>query len=51
MAVSYVMTFAHVLFIKRLQRGMCINLYNYKLIVSTFEAVGENFIYIIFVSH
>lgn len=49
MALSYVMTFIHVLFMKR--RGMCIHLYNYKVIIPIFVAVGENFTDVIFVSH
>lgn len=46
MTLSYVM-----LFMKRLQQGMCTNSYNYKVIVPIFVAVDENFTYIIFVSH
>lgn len=48
MALSYVMTFVHILFMKRLQQGMCINLYNYKVIVPIFVAVGENSTYLCF---
>lgn len=51
MAPSYVMTFVHVLFMKRLQQGMYIYMYNYKGIILIFVAVGENFTDVICVSH